>query len=148
MKKLLPPFLFLIFIIVMGFICWGVDLPKSFDFPYNLTGIPIICIGLVLSILGKQLFKKFDTNVKTFDEPTVLVTSGIYQYTRNPMYLGFTIAMLGFSILMGGSLLSFLLTAIFFLITDRWYISYEEKMMHTKFGIEYEEYCRKVRRWI
>nr|WP_277986290.1 isoprenylcysteine carboxylmethyltransferase family protein [Vibrio vulnificus] len=108
----------------------------------------MIGIGLILSILGKQLFNKLGTNIQTFDEPTVLVTSGIYKYTRNPMYLGLTIAMLGFSILMGGSLSSFLLAIAFFLITDRWYISYEEQMMYTKFGIEYEEYCRKVRRWI
>ncbi|HDY7777565.1 methyltransferase family protein [Vibrio vulnificus] len=148
MKKLLPPFLFLTFIIVMGFVRWGVGLPQLLDFPYNLSGIPIIGIGLILSILGKQLFNKLGTNIQTFDEPTVLVTSGIYKYTRNPMYLGLTIAMLGFSILMGGSLSSFLLAIAFFLITDRWYISYEEQMMYTKFGIEYEEYCRKVRRWI
>ncbi|WP_275557288.1 isoprenylcysteine carboxylmethyltransferase family protein [Pseudoalteromonas sp. J010] len=83
-----------------------------------------------------------------FDEPTVLVASGIYKYTRNPMYLGFTIAIFGFAILLGGSLSSLLLTAAFFLITDRWYIPYEERMMHAKFGREYEAYCRKVRRWI
>ncbi len=148
MKKLLPPFLFLTFIIVMGFVHWGVGLPQSLDYPYNLSGIPIICIGLILSILGKKLFNKLGTNIHTFDEPTVLVTSGIYKYTRNPMYLGLTIAMLGSSILMGGSLSSFSLTIAFFLITDRWYISYEEQMMYTKFGIEYEEYCSKVRRWI
>ncbi|GEK11356.1 methyltransferase family protein [Pseudoalteromonas peptidolytica] len=148
MKMLLPPFLFLIFIIAMGLICWAAGFPHSFGFPYNLIGISIIGIGFVISMTGKKLFKKLETNIMAFDEPTVLVASGIYKYTRNPMYLGFTIAIFGFAILLGGSFSSFLLTAAFFLITDRWYIPYEERMMHAKFGREYEAYCRKVRRWI
>jgi protein-S-isoprenylcysteine O-methyltransferase Ste14 len=148
MKKILPPFLFLVFIVVIGLTCWGVGSPHQLMFPFNLLGIPVIGIGFLLANSGKQLFKHLETNIMTFDEPTVLVTEGIYRYTRNPMYLGFTIAMLGFSMLVGASVVSFLLTFVFFVITDRWYISFEEQMMHVKFGKEYEEYCKKVRRWI
>ncbi|NOH97383.1 isoprenylcysteine carboxylmethyltransferase family protein [Vibrio sp. 99-70-13A1] len=148
MQKLLPPVLFLIFIIAMGLMCWSISATHLLIFPFNLIGLPIISAGLMLAMTGKQLFKKLETNIMTFDEPTMLVTEGIYQYTRNPMYLGFTIAMLGFSMLMGASVVSLLMAVIFLFITDRWYISFEEQMMHTKFGKDYEEYCRKVRRWI
>ncbi|MBY4675233.1 methyltransferase family protein [Marinobacterium arenosum] len=148
MKKLLPPILFLIFVIGMGLICWGVGSPHQIHYPYNLVGLPVIGVGLLLATAGKRLFKKLNANIMTFDEPTVLVTEGVYKYTRNPMYLGFAIAMLGFSVLMGAAISSFLLTVVFVFLTDRWYIAFEEQMMRRKFGQDYEKYCRKVRRWI
>ncbi|MBX2846709.1 MAG: isoprenylcysteine carboxylmethyltransferase family protein [Acidiferrobacterales bacterium] len=148
MKVLLPPFLFMIFIIAIGLACWGLGSPHKLVYPYNLIGTPFIGIGLLLAAAGKNLFKKLGTNIMTFDEPTILVTQGVYKYSRNPMYLGFIIAVLGFSIVMGASISSFSLTVLFFVITDRWYISFEERVMHSKFGKDYEDYCRKVRRWI
>lgn len=148
MKKLLPPILFLIFVICMGLICWITDSFQQIYYPYILAGLPAVVIGLLLAATGKRLFKKLNTNIMTFDEPNMLVTQGVYQYTRNPMYLGFSIAMIGFSVLMGAAISSFLLTATFIIITDRWYIAFEEQVMLSKFGQDYEVYCQKVRRWI
>ena len=88
------------------------------------------------------------TNVMTFEQPDVLVTQGVYRYSRNPMYLGFVVALLGSSLLMGASISSFLLVALFFIITDRWYIRFEELEMTKKFGAEYQAYSNNVRRWI
>ncbi|MCE0557686.1 isoprenylcysteine carboxylmethyltransferase family protein [Motilimonas sp. E26] len=148
MKKILPPVLFVLFIIVMGMICWGMGSPHNIGYPYSLIGLPFVVAGLMLAVAGKILFRKLSTNIMTFDEPDKLVTEGVFKYTRNPMYLGLVVAMMGFSILMGSAITSILLTALFLLITDRWYIAFEEKIMHRKFGLDYEEYCRKVRRWI
>ncbi|MEZ9997536.1 isoprenylcysteine carboxylmethyltransferase family protein [Vibrio lentus] len=147
MKKLLPPILFLIFVISMSLICWWLGSPHHMLYPYNLAGLVVIGVGLLLAMSGKLLFKKRNTNIMTFDEPTLLVTEGVYKYTRNPMYLGFVVSLLGFAILTGAANSSFLLTAIFVLVTDRWYIKFEEQMMRDKFGQDYEDYCRKVRRW-
>lgn len=147
MKQLLPPVLFVIFILVMTAINWVLAPSHLVYYPYNLIGLLFVSMGLMLAITGKKLFKKLNTNIMTFDEPTKLVTQGIYQYTRNPMYLGFAIAMLGFAILNGGTLSSLVLTLIFILVTDRWYIQYEEQMMRIKFGQDYEIYCSNVRRW-
>lgn len=148
MKKILPPVLFVLFIIVMGIICWRMGFPHNIAYPHNLVGLPFVVSGLMLAAAGKMLFKKLDTNIMTFDEPDKLVTSGVFKYTRNPMYLGFVVAMLGFSLLMGAAISSMLLTMLFLMITDRWYIAFEEKAMYKKFGLDYEEYCRKVRRWV
>ncbi len=63
------------------------------------------------------------------------------------MYLGFVISMVGFSMLMGAAVSSLLLAGVFFLVTDRWYIAFEEEVMRRKFGQDYEVYCQKVRRW-
>ena len=148
MKKILPPGLFMIFVVVMGVICWGIGSPHNVIYPYTLTGLPLIFAGLLLAMVGKRLFQRIGTNIMTFEKPEVLVTEGIYQYSRNPMYLGFVIAMLGFFLLMGAAISSFLLAGLFIMIVDKWYIVFEEQAMVSKFGLAYEEYCRQVRRWI
>jgi len=148
MQKLLPPILFILFIITMSVICWGTGSPHQLTNPYNLIGVPMITLGLLLSMSGKRLFNKLNVNVMTFDEPSELVTQGVYRYSRNPMYLGFVIALVGFSIILGAAISSLLLAFLFIVIVDKWYIAYEEKKMRNKFGKAYDEYCRNVRRWI
>ena len=148
MEKMLPPILLAIFLIVMCLICWGSGSPHIVIYPYTLIGLPFIATGLILAVRGRQFFKRLGTNIMTFDEPDLLVTEGLFRYTRNPMYLGFVVALLGFSLLVGAAVSSLLLVMLFILITDRWYIAFEEKVMLRKFGSDYDNYCQKVRRWI
>lgn len=148
MKKILPPVLFIFFIIAMGLICWSLGSPHKIPEYYNLIGLFFTIAGLGLAIAGKRLFKTKQTNINTFNEPDVLVTEGVFQFSRNPMYLGFLVSLFGICLLMGAAISSLLLVLIFFIISDRWYIAYEEKMMKQKFGQEYDNYRKKVRRWI
>ncbi|AGH80856.1 isoprenylcysteine carboxyl methyltransferase [Psychromonas sp. CNPT3] len=148
MKNILPPILFLIFVVVMGVICWMMGSPHNISGYYTMIGLPFVIIGFLLTLVGKSLFKRLGTNIMTFDKPDLLVMEGVFNYSRNPMYLGFVIALFGFSLLMGGAISSFFLVGLFFIITDRWYIAFEEQAMISKFGLQYEEYCHKVRRWI
>jgi protein-S-isoprenylcysteine O-methyltransferase Ste14 len=83
----------------------------------------------------------------TFDIPTILVTDGIYKYSRNPMYLGFALLTMGIWMLLGT--LSAIFVAILFLILlDQYYIRYEEAVLQKKFGATYLEYKNRVRRWL
>lgn len=148
MRRILPPVLFVFFVIAMGVVCWGMESTHNIASSYILIGLPFVIVGLGFAVAGKVLFRKIGTNIMTFNEPDVLVTEGLFKYTRNPMYLGLFIAMFGFFLLMGAAITSFVLTSLFWLIVDRWYIAFEEEAMHRKFGLDYEEYCRKVRRWI
>lgn len=148
MKKILPPFLFVLFVVTMAGICWKTESAHHILYPYNLFGLPIILCGLALAVVAKKLFQKLKTNVMTFDYPGVLVAEGPFRYSRNPMYLGFVISLAGFAVLLGGAVSSFVLTMLFLIVTDRWYVAFEEKMMIKKFGKDYEEYCQNVRRWI
>jgi len=63
------------------------------------------------------------------------------------MYLGFVIALLGLSLLLG-SLASLFVVVAFLVITDRWYIKFEEAVMAKTFGNQYAEYKSKTRRWL
>ncbi|USD35020.1 MULTISPECIES: methyltransferase family protein [Vibrio] len=148
MKKLLPPKMFFLFIILMIFLHWYMETEDLIPYPLNLIGALLFCLGLGLASAGKRLFQKLKANIMTFEEPNKIVTQGVFQYTRNPMYLGLAIALIGFAIMLGGSLMTLTIAASFIIITDKWYIAFEEKEMTKKFGREYQEYCRHVRRWI
>lgn len=148
MKRLLPPALFLLFALAMGLVCWAFDFHHTILFPYNLSGLPLLLGGIFLAQASKNLFITIKTNVQTFGEPDTLVTTGFYRFSRNPMYLGFVIAIFGVAVLYQGSLSSFVLAIIFIIITDRWYIRFEEEVMFKKFGSSYSDYTQSTRRWI
>lgn len=148
MKKLLPPVLFLIFLVAMAGISWALGSPHTITYPYSLIGALFLASGLGIAMYHSRLFKKEGANIMTFGEPTKLVRSGFYRYSRNPMYLGFVLALAGAALLYQAALSSFLLVAAFWLITDRWYIRFEEAEMLKKFGDEYREYCSQTSRWL
>jgi protein-S-isoprenylcysteine O-methyltransferase Ste14 len=115
--------------------------------PMNFFGVPLVIGGLGMAFYHARLFRKLGTNLTTFDEPGQLVTGGMYRVTRNPMYLGFVLALLGGAIWLG-TLAPFGVVITFIIITDRWYIAFEERAMAAKFGAAYDDYRRRVRRWI
>ena len=100
----------------------------------------------MITSIGKR-FRSVKTEIHTFKKPKKLITDGLFQYTRNPIYLGFTIALLGIAILLGRAT-TFIPALAFFLITNFWYIPFEEKNMVAIFGQDYLFYKRKIRRWI
>lgn len=79
--------------------------------------------------------------------PGRLHTEGWYRYTRNPMYLGVSIGLLGFAVLFS-SFVNLLFPALFVVLVDRCFIREEEKLLIRSFGAEYQHYCGRVRRWI
>jgi protein-S-isoprenylcysteine O-methyltransferase Ste14 len=82
-----------------------------------------------------------------FDPPRRLVVSGLYRFVRNPMYLGFGILLIGEAWLTGRiefiyeMLIALAAVSVFVMV-------YEEPVLRSKFGDDYIEYCRNVRRWI
>ena len=76
-----------------------------------------------------------------------MVTSGVFRFTRNPMYMGFTLILFGAAVLFG-TLSPFLVIPFFMALIERRFIRTEEKMLELKFGQAYLDYKKKVRRWI
>ncbi|AOT08837.1 methyltransferase family protein [Pseudoalteromonas luteoviolacea] len=148
MQKLLPPFLYAMILINMVLLCWLLDTTHFIVNPYNLAGIPLFLIGLLLAVGAKKCFVREGTNVMTFGEPDKLVTQGAFKFTRNPMYLGFAISLFGTAVLLGGGVIPVCGWLTFIIVTDRWYIRFEEHAMRRKFGQAYERYCCQVKRWI
>ncbi len=115
MKKILPPTLFIICIATMAGLWWLFPVTHFLTFPISLIGILPFLGGLGIAKRGSDIFEKKGTNIETFDDPDVLVTDGLYQISRNPMYLGFLIALFGLFVLFG--CLSPLFIVIIFLLS-------------------------------
>ena len=81
------------------------------------------------------------------DAPKKLVVGGLYRYTRNPMYIGVLMVILGWSILFQAAELAVYALAVgtcFHLFT----VLYEERRLQTQFGSQYDTYCSRVGRWL
>lgn len=145
MQKILPPILYLIAlaIIFASYFSFATD---STPLLLMFVGVLLAIAGLAITVFHNQLFKKEQTNIYTFARPDKLVKKGFFRYTRNPMYLGFSISLLGWAIAYS-SVISWLAVAAFVLISDRWYIPFEEQAMREVFGEEYLQYCAETGRW-
>jgi protein-S-isoprenylcysteine O-methyltransferase Ste14 len=77
-----------------------------------------------------------------------LVVVGFYRYVRNPMYLGFAVGWIGLWVVFGhANAVAIAAAATVALGLHLFVTLYEEPTLHNKFGKDYEEYCRNVRRW-
>ena len=145
-KKLLPPLLFLICITAM--VLFTILFPELaiIPTPWNYIGFPFLIVGLGIVMNIQRLFKNEGTEINTFRKPKKLVIKGLFQYSRNPIYLGFTIALIGVVILLG-SLAALDGLLAFILLANYWYIPFEEKAMEEAFGQAYIDYKTSVGRW-
>ena len=121
---------------------------------FSLNGSTALAVGLgmmgmSLGVMGVTQFRKAQTtpNPQALEKVSSLVTSGIYRYSRNPMYLGLVLILLGWAFYLS-HFLSFVLLPVFILYMKRFQIQPEEQMMARKFGKTYQAYLNKVRRWI
>lgn len=147
MSIVLPPVLFVIAASIMLLAHFCVPVLQCDSAPYRWFGVPLLLAGLGIAQWHKRLFHRESANVNTFDEPTKLITHGMFRVSRNPMYLGFTLSLLGLFVILC-SLTPLAIVLSFIVITDRWYIAYEENAMQQKFGEHYAAYKNRVRRWL
>jgi protein-S-isoprenylcysteine O-methyltransferase Ste14 len=115
--------------------------------PYTYLGIVLMLVGLGLATWASTLFRKAGTSFQLHGESSVLVTSGLYRFSRNPMYLGMLIWLIGLAVLLG-SLIAFLFPILFFLAVNFYIVPLEEKSMERLFGAQFTEYKQRVRRWL
>lgn len=113
------------------------------------VGIVIMLAGFCLDVIALIQFRKNNTTVNplTPEKASNIVITGLYKYTRNPMYLGLLITLTGWGLYLG-NLASFACLPIFVRLITRFQIMPEERILKDKFGASYEQYTEKVRRWI
>ncbi|HVE14432.1 MAG TPA: isoprenylcysteine carboxylmethyltransferase family protein [Elusimicrobiota bacterium] len=113
------------------------------------VAIALACIGQGISISGIASFRRAKTTVNPMkaDTASSLVTTGVYRFTRNPMYLGLLIVLAGWAVFLANPLAVLFLPAFALYIT-RFQIKPEERILSKLFGSEYASYMSQVRRWI
>lgn len=147
MQRLLPPLLLVLTWAAMILLALVWPPGGAVPAPVRIIGGVLAVLGLLLAMKGARIFRRVGTNIMTFDKPDKLVTTGLFAWSRNPMYLGFALCALGGAVALGSA--SALVAALLFSVTlDRWYVRFEEAMMRETFGAAYDAYCSRVRRWL
>jgi protein-S-isoprenylcysteine O-methyltransferase Ste14 len=122
----------------------GTAVPAAVRWP---LGALLGAAGVALSAGHLRAFRRAETAVRPYRPTRAIVTSGPYRLTRNPGYLGMTLAS-GAIALLAGALWPFLPLAAAVAVIDRGVIAREERYLAGKFGDEYHAYCARVRRWL
>ncbi|MEJ2055043.1 MAG: isoprenylcysteine carboxylmethyltransferase family protein, partial [Calditrichaceae bacterium] len=99
------------------------------------------------NLLADRAFKIKKTTVKPFEESSVLITTGVFRISRNPMYVGMVMILVGTAILLG-SLSPYLVIIIFITLMQIKFIHTEEKMLNTKFTEAWQNYKNRTRPWL
>ncbi len=147
MKGLAPPILLFTCLGAMALLRRHWPVSVLLRSPFTWAGVVPLLAGAALIVAGLRRFRRSRTTIKPFCEARRLVTDGVYRYTRNPMYLGEVMILLGAWVLMG-AVSPVVAVGAYAVIADRWFIRAEETMLLAKFGQEYRDYCRKTHRWI
>ena len=115
--------------------------------PTQVLGLVVVVVGGALALWCIFTFVFVGKGTPApFDPPRRLVVRGPYRYVRNPMYIGAGLALAGAALFYGSwPLVGY--TALLWLITHLFVRLYEEPTLRRMFGPEYEEYCRRVKRW-
>ena len=146
-QLLVPPVYLMLTLLLMGILHYFLPIIDIIDPPVSYFGILILLGGILVVIACAVMFKKVDTPIVPFEPTTVLLTHGIYRFTRNPIYLGMIFILSGAAIALG-SLTSFLVIPVFFFIIQEAFIKHEERFLEKIFNSHYIEYKSSVRRWL
>jgi len=121
---------------------------------FTLSAAPAIALALaalggVVALAGIFAFRNNRTTVNPLSPSTasVVVTTGVYRISRNPMYLGFLMALAGWAVHLS-NVGAILLLPAFVAYLTRYQIKPEERALLAKFGSEYSQYMSRVRRWL
>lgn len=147
--KIPPP----IYALSIGVLMWLLNqyapIAHWISSPWNTIGLALMVIAFSFELWSALLFFRSHTTVNPLkpDNSKTIVTSGLYQFSRNPMYVGLLMVLFGYAMWLG-SVSPFLLLPLFFAIITTMQIIPEEQALEKNFGKEYLSYKARVRRWL
>jgi protein-S-isoprenylcysteine O-methyltransferase Ste14 len=150
MKKLLnyrPPRIAMALLAITA-VLWKFSPPMTLLYmPYKMIGTISIILGFTVLLKAWLQFKKARTAVCPTAQSSLIVTDGVYKYSRNPMYLGMLVMLTGASLMMG-TIPAMFAPIGFFLVIDKVFIPFEEEKLRNFFGDVYAAYLSRTRRWV
>jgi protein-S-isoprenylcysteine O-methyltransferase Ste14 len=149
-NRIPPPLIATLFGLLMwlGTRQWQDNLELTLTWRLGLA-LPVLLLGITVCLAGVLSFRRARTTVNPLkpQSASALVNSGIYRYTRNPMYLGFAIMLLAWTLLLAWPP-ALLGVAGFVLYINQFQILPEEQALSSLFGEDFAHYCTQVRRWL
>jgi len=145
--KIHPPVLLVIHILIAWLLGGFVVLPMVVSPLFKSIGLALAGIGFLLGLLSLYAFTKARTTVNPHGSVRAIVSSGVYRFTRNPIYLGMTFMLIGFPLAFG-NVWGIPLAPVFILLMNKLVIEHEEAYLEKKFEEAYTGYKSRVRRWL
>lgn len=143
----------MIILVVTGTIMWGassLNPSTSLSIPYRsfLCALTVV-VGFGIALTAIRSFRAAETTTNPMDPDAVerLVTNGVYQLSRNPMYLGATLLLLALAVYLQNAM-AFVTLPLFMIYLTFLQIRPEERILGDKFGEEFRSYKKSVRRWL
>jgi protein-S-isoprenylcysteine O-methyltransferase Ste14 len=146
-RKILPPVWLLLTLGAMTALHYILPLARLITPPVSYSGAVFIILGIGIAAVSALSFNRAGTPVIPFEPSTALVTGGLFRYTRNPMYLGMVLVLIGTGLIFG-TIGSWLPIPVFVWIIRNNFILGEERFLEEIFGKPYTDYKNKVRRWL
>jgi protein-S-isoprenylcysteine O-methyltransferase Ste14 len=113
---------------------------------HRLLGAILLVAGIALAVPAAVAFRRAGTHVEPWKPAAVLVTSGIFRFMRNPMYVGLVLAVAGIAVLTAGDWM-LVMTILLALTLHVGVVKREERYLAAKFGDAYRRYCDAVPRY-
>ena len=147
MKAKIPPPVIAIACIVINYLSTLLITSFTFSNQRAMGGV-ILMFGFFTAISAVSLFRKNRTTINPMkpEDTTTLITTGIFFYTRNPMYLGLLLIVIS-TLMFFGAWFGLIVVCFFIWYINTYQIQPEEEALQKLFGDQFTEYSKKVRRW-
>lgn len=142
-----PPILTAIHIALAYAAKWTIPLPLVVPDILRNIGFALVVVGFLCGVAAFVEFKRARTTIDPHGSVTSIISSGVYRFTRNPIYLGFALMLIGLP-LNSGSYWGLILAPVLILSFNNLVIQHEEAYLEKKFGDVYTSYKSRVRRWL
>jgi len=145
--KVPPPIVFILFMLIAYGLHYFLAVEISSLYLTLYFGYFFVTLGLITMLIASISFKHAQTNIKPWKPTTRIISSGLFAYSRNPIYLALCVITIGVGLIINNLwiALSFIPSiAVIFFTT----IKKEEAYLENKFGQDYLAYKEKVRRWL
>jgi protein-S-isoprenylcysteine O-methyltransferase Ste14 len=146
-RKIFPPIYLLLGLLLIAYLHTRVPLAVILSGGVRLVGLVFVLLGVSITLWAGGSFRRVGTPLIPFRQPEALVVTGLFRYTRNPMYLGMLLLLIGVA-WSTGTLSPWLIPPLFVVIIHYRFILGEEALLREVFGDDYSRYRSKVRRWL
>ena len=144
--KINPPHLYQAAIVLMVALHFLVPIATVLRFPWTLAGVLVFLVGARFAVSARQIYRDHGTPFEPRETPVHLHADGPFARSRNPMYVGIFVGLIGIAMSLG-SAVAFIPPVLFLTAMALYFVPREERNMEATFGEQYREYKKRVPRW-